>query len=99
MLFLKNKVPRLFVAASLLFSTMSYSNNLILCDNGRIKIGDSYDKVSKAQCGVNLGHAVTYIWVGEQRAEHKILKTKLNDGANVAFIFIDGKLVTLTVFD
>lgn len=72
---------------------------MIICNDVRIKYGDTYDKVKKANCGTNVGNTSGSKLIDGKRLSHKTLKIKLNDGSNAAFIFVSDQLIEVVVFD
>ncbi|MGR5437584.1 hypothetical protein [Vibrio owensii] len=90
------RIPLLIIA---LTSFNVSASNLIICNDIRIKHGDTYDKVRKANCGTNVGNTSGSKLIDGKRLSHKTLKIKLNDGSNAAFVFINNQLIEVIVFD
>lgn len=86
----------LILVISLLFSFKLQADSLIMCPNGRVSNGDSYDHV-KAKCGPDYGTSMGLRIIDGNKLEYKISKFRFKDGTEVAFIFISNHLLEVIV--
>lgn len=86
----------LILITSLLFSFKLQADSLIMCPNGRVNNGDSYDHI-KAKCGPYYGTSMGLRTIDGNKFEYKISRFRFKDGTEVAFIFINNQLLDLIV--
>lgn len=95
-------INKLVIKASLLVvlmgSTPAYSDSLIMCPGGRVKTGDSYETV-KVKCPSMLGFSGSSKLINGKRVEYKAVKKIFSDGTKAAFVYLDGILLDVIVFD
>jgi len=97
--FMINKIViKSLLLAALIGSGPSYSDSLIMCPGGRVKTGDTYEVV-KSRCPSISGFSSSSKMINGKRVEYKAVKTKFRDGTKAAFIYLDGVLLDVIVFD
>lgn len=79
-------------------SAPSYSDSLIMCPGGRVKAGDSYETV-KVKCPSMLGFSTSSQLINGKRVEYKAVTKKFSDGTKAVFVYLDGILLDVIVFD
>ena len=81
----------------LLNSSYATADELIMCSGGRVKIGDSLDKVDK-RCGSGNGYTGKHVEINGKMVSFKTIKIIFPDGTKAAFIYKDLVLFDVIVF-
>ncbi|TDR77271.1 hypothetical protein DFP78_102288 [Photobacterium lutimaris] len=82
----------------LLMSFGVLADPLIMCPNGRVKSGDTYEFV-KSKCGSLYGLSSGTQSLDGVNLKYRTMKVKFKDGTKAAFVFINDRLLNVIVFD
>ncbi len=83
---------------ALISSSSIYADSLIMCEGGRVKVGDSF-KVVQKKCTHSFSASRGRRMISGKSVDFRIIKTTFSDGTKAAFIHINGKLIDVVVFD
>ena len=97
--FMLNKIVRnTFLIVALTSASSVSADSLIMCNGGRVKIGDKLETVKK-KCTPVLNSSSGRQYISGKTIDYEIFKTKFKDGTKAAFIHIDDILFNAIVFD
>ena len=95
---LNKTIRNAFLIVSLTSASPAYSDSLIMCNGGRVKIGDKLETVKK-KCTPVFDYSSGRQYISGKTIDYEIFKTKFKDGTKAAFIHIDDVLFNVIVFD
>ena len=92
-------MKRFVIAISaLLFSNLASASIGVICTNGYIVPGASYEEVVAADCGENLGYDKLMKGEVDKTTTYRFLKAQLDDETKIAFFFVDDVLIHFVNF-